>query len=1153
MSQDTINQMDATPEQLMAEANALLDQPEQVLKHYQAILQQYPRYAPAYHQLGLVLRSQGDTGAIGKLEQAIQLDAGNEQYWGSYIEALMSFAQLQKAAAAIQLGLQYGLGVSKAHLLAQTCVDLMQAAAPSDMRSASEVSTAFVNPGNKAKVKIYQAYYSEQSRLELDQGFIPFDNLANPRPDWREYWFMRQYFLNEQLDENTFYGFLSPKFHEKTGLSSQQVYSFIDANADQADIILFSPFFDQTVMYLNQFQQGVLAHKGIEQCFKMVINKIAPGTDMNDLIMHSGNSVYSNYFVAKPVFWQKWLSICEELFQEAEVGKTLLAQHLNADTTHENKLLPCKSFVFERIVSLMLSTQSGWRVKAYDSSSMPLVHANLAQFISVEDLKQLDGLKRKACEENCSLRDLGYFATMDSVWAKIEKIRHDKLMQLNAAIQEVFLEAEQLHAAGSIEQALHLYQSILASQPEHPGANHNIALIETHTLGVEVALPKFEMAALSRPDVEQYWVSLIDAYILSKDFPAAYEAIRRGQANALSTQMAEVLSKECLEATDAAWNAQKQIGITSSVPSSVITQAAVDALLGQSQVLLSEGQYEAAKTNLQQVLKSDPNHARANHDYGRLIAETEALDAAMPYLEAAIANAPEVEQYWVTIIDAYTQLHAFKTVFMAISEGRKHGLSDAMQQTLFEEVVNYAINLIGDPQVQQSMVMEALIEDSGLHKQIVATNVAQIEHCQAAGLVISGNMDLTACEGFLQRFPALLETDKLMTFIRATVLKLMWLPEFTGHKIFAPYFDQLLANIDLGIPAVLPRNAKLANMVVASEVYDFGGHTRDIISILNNVENPMLVITDVYSRFATQTFYNNIQSALPLCPVLVLPNESLLAKSQRLGSLINTYARNVFLLTHQDDVVAAVACQPNFNTDYYFIHHADHNLSVGSGIPHLQHVDLYGQRAINCHEDLQRETMHLPTTAVDRGCKQFNYDAGKLSTVTAGTYAKFKTEGSLALAELVAQALLVGEGYHYHFGEIKPHDLQQLQNAIAEKGIDVQRFVYMGNVPSLWQALLEIDAHVFIGSAPIMGAKSDIEAQGAGYPLLAFKALDCARHMNVGSHAPDTIYWHDMEAFVAGLKVLKADHVKYAQSARTYYEQACSMNAYRDILGKMSH
>lgn len=1150
MSQDTMNQMDATPEQLMAEANAVSDQPEQVVRHYLAILQQYPRYAPAYHQLGLFLHAQGAPAAISKLEQAIQLDAGNELYWVSYIQALLSDTQLQKASAAIQLGQQYGLGLSQAQLLAQTCVDLMVATASSVVATASEGAVSSVTSENAAKIKIYQAYYSEQSRLGLDKGFIPFDNLTNPRPDWREYWFMRQYFLNEALDEDTFYGFFSPKFTEKTGLSSAEVYRFIQANADQADVILFSPFFDQTAFFQNQFHQGILAHQGIGPCFKLVINKIAPQAEMDTLIMHSENSVYSNYFVAKPNFWRTWLAYCEDLFHEAEEGKTALAQYLNADTTHENKLLPCKSFVFERIVSLMLATQPKWRVKAYDSSLMPLVNSTLADFVTMDEFKALDQMKKQACQQHCDVDSLGYTAFKDKI---VDRIKRHRLSQLEQAVEEVYAQAEQLQAAGELEKATALYEDILKNLPQHAGANHNLGFIETHTRGVETALAKFETAVLARPDVEQYWVSLIDAYILSHDFPAAYEAIKHGQKHALSAQMAQLLNQECLEKTDSAWQLQKETEAASLAESSLMNHAGIEALLTQAQAFQAEGNYQSAKAQLQQVLQADPKHARANHDYGRLLAETEALDVALPYLEAAIANAPEVEQFWVTIIDAYTQLHAFKTVFMAISEAKKYALSESMHDMLYEEVVNYAIGLIGNPQVQQSLVMEGLIDATGLLQQIVAVNVADIQRGQSTGELISGNMDLSACEAFLQRFPALMETDKLINFVRSVVLKLMWLPEFTGHKIFAPYFDQLLAKIDLGIPAVVPRSAKLANIVVASEVYDFGGHTKDIITMLHQVENPMLVITDVYARFATQSFYKNIQSALPQCPVLVLPQESLLAKSQRLASLINTYARNVFLLTHQDDVTAVVACQPNFETDYYFIHHADHNLSVGSGIPHLKHVDLYGQRAINCHEDLDRETLFLPTTAVDQGVKTFDYASGKLNTVTAGTFAKFKTEGSIAFQALVCQALSLGDGQHYHFGEIQAPVLQQVRDYITQQGLDVERFVYMGNVPSLWQALLEIDAHVFIGSAPIMGAKSDIEAQGAGYPLLAFKALDCPRHLNVGSHAPETIYWHDMETFIAGLKTLNADHSKYAKAARTYYEQACSMRAYQERLGKMSH
>jgi hypothetical protein len=63
--------------------------------------------------------------------------------------------------------------------------------------------------------KIYQIYYSEATKAHNDPGFLPMDNLANERPDWREYWPIRNYLLNNNLEEDTRYGFLSPKFEAK--------------------------------------------------------------------------------------------------------------------------------------------------------------------------------------------------------------------------------------------------------------------------------------------------------------------------------------------------------------------------------------------------------------------------------------------------------------------------------------------------------------------------------------------------------------------------------------------------------------------------------------------------------------------------------------------------------------------------------------------------------------------------------------------------------------------------------------------------------------------------------------------------------------------------------------------------------------------------
>lgn len=61
------------------------------------------------------------------------------------------------------------------------------------------------------KAYIHQIFYSEETRKSLDAGFIPLDN-SNQRPDWCEYWPIRNFLINAPLDSDGFYGFLSPKF-----------------------------------------------------------------------------------------------------------------------------------------------------------------------------------------------------------------------------------------------------------------------------------------------------------------------------------------------------------------------------------------------------------------------------------------------------------------------------------------------------------------------------------------------------------------------------------------------------------------------------------------------------------------------------------------------------------------------------------------------------------------------------------------------------------------------------------------------------------------------------------------------------------------------------------------------------------------------------
>lgn len=240
---------------------------------------------------------------------------------------------------------------------------------------------------------IYQIFYSEETRQSIAPGFIPLDNTGQ-RPDWREYWPMRRFFLESTLNPEARYGFFSPKFSKKTNLNAAQVRAFVDSTPDDVDVITFSPFFDQAAFFNNVFSHAVACHPGIEHAIFGALQLIAPDLNLAATFMSSVQTVFCNFLVAKPAFWQQWLEKCEVIFRAAEARDTELALRLNADVKYEQQRAPAKVFVIERIPSLILATQRQWKVRNYNSMMLPVASDSLNRFGA--DLVALDALKYAA-------------------------------------------------------------------------------------------------------------------------------------------------------------------------------------------------------------------------------------------------------------------------------------------------------------------------------------------------------------------------------------------------------------------------------------------------------------------------------------------------------------------------------------------------------------------------------------------------------------------------------------------------------------------------------------------------------------------------------------------------------------------------------------
>jgi len=153
------------------------------------------------------------------------------------------------------------------------------------------------------KNKIFQIYYNDLTKISNDKGFLQLDNTSNSRKDWSEYWPIRNYLLNNTLDDDIYYAFFSPKFLEKTGLSSEQVNNVLSESND--DVVSFSPFFDQSAFFLNIFHQGAANHPTISECFEKVINFFDDKSDVNKIVMTSRNTIFCNFFAAKKKVWKE--------------------------------------------------------------------------------------------------------------------------------------------------------------------------------------------------------------------------------------------------------------------------------------------------------------------------------------------------------------------------------------------------------------------------------------------------------------------------------------------------------------------------------------------------------------------------------------------------------------------------------------------------------------------------------------------------------------------------------------------------------------------------------------------------------------------------------------------------------------------------------
>jgi hypothetical protein len=210
------------------------------------------------------------------------------------------------------------------------------------------------------KADVYQIFYDTKSQGTLDPGFLPLDNSLNSENDWYEFSAIRGFLKTHELEEDRFYGFVSPRFRHKTGMDSAMLKSEIAKAPRDTDVILVSSHLRNLAAHWNVFIQGELGHPGLMRVMTEFCTAAKLDADLANAVSHIHNAVYSNYVIAKPVYWRSWLVLADLLYEIASSGDGALSRALNAETTYGQRRVAMKVFVQERLHALML--RGSWHV-----------------------------------------------------------------------------------------------------------------------------------------------------------------------------------------------------------------------------------------------------------------------------------------------------------------------------------------------------------------------------------------------------------------------------------------------------------------------------------------------------------------------------------------------------------------------------------------------------------------------------------------------------------------------------------------------------------------------------------------------------------------------------------------------------------------------
>ncbi|MDN0082650.1 hypothetical protein QU487_07795 [Crenobacter sp. SG2305] len=307
-----------------------------------------------------------------------------------------------------------------------------------------------------------------------------------------------------------------------------------------------------------------------------------------------------------------------------------------------------------------------------------------------------------------------------------------------------------------------------------------------------------------------------------------------------------------------------------------------------------------------------------------------------------------------------------------------------------------------------------------------------------------------------------------------------------------------------------------ANHVVfiATELYKTGGHSFVLDDLVNEFlregKTVSLVLTDMRAQgntFGIQLPDSHFQAkGVQVYRTWTGSLEDSIRVTQ--STLQRLAPSACFLLQHHEDVVAIAAAQPALCPNIYYVHHCDHNLTLGVHVPHFVHLDLHQGGYKICTHNLGIDAHLMPM-----GHRAPELPEAPITVLTCGREAKYWAQGKFTYPQVLKALLSDPRVMVTHVGAIAEERQAQLHALLSQD--EQARLQIIPSVPNLTKFIAQFRPDFYLTSYPEGGGRACIEAMSQGlkiitsrnlsHPLLdASELLPAAQHTVNWSH-PDEL------------------------------------------------